>query len=242
MEKIRWEKMVEDTKKFFASPIELYQNFEKEGGYLEPIIYATVMTFITELILVLFLSIFHLKPLFLGISIITLIFFIPFFLISFFISTAILHFIWTILGSNESFETSLRCSASFSPLVPAIFLVSFIPFFGKWLGMLAYIFALCFYIILASVYVHGIEETKARKVFVTIAVIIASLNIIGIIRGEIKERKVKKESEEIMRKLEEKYQKQMEEYEKIMQEQQKMYEEYQKQIQQNQPQQDYSGM
>lgn len=108
--------------------------------------------------------------------------------------------------------------------------------------MLAYIFALCFYIILASVYVHGIEETKARKVFVTIAVIIASLNIIGIIRGEIKERKVKKESEEIMRKLEEKYQKQMEEYEKIMQEQQKMYEEYQKQIQQNQPQQDYSGM
>ncbi|MCX8082360.1 MAG: YIP1 family protein [bacterium] len=239
MEKIRWQKMLEDTKKFFTAPVELYQNFEKEGGYSEPIVYTTIIILISELIVILLFTILHLKHLkilLFSTNMAISFLLIPLFLIFFFISTVILHLIWIALGSRESFETSLRCTASFSPLIPAGILISIIPFFGKWIGTFAYLFALCFYIITASVYVHKIDEVKARKVFLIIFIVITFLKIANLIRAEINERKTK----EMIRKMEEDYQKKMEEYERqMMEQQQRMYEEYQRQMQQNQIPQNY---
>lgn len=239
MGKIRLQKMVEDTKKFFTSPVELYQNFEKEGGYLEPVVYTVLMSLIGEIILIFFLMLFHLKLSYFTFSILICIMFIPLILISFFISSLISHLIWTALGSKESFETSLRCNASFTALLPAGILVSIVPFFGKWIGGFAYLFALYFYIITASIYVHKIDEQKAKKVFLIIFVVLALLHFVNLTTAEIKTVRTKK----MMKKIEEDYQRQMEEYEKyerMMQEQQqKMYEEYQKQMQQNQIPQEY---
>ncbi|MCM8821054.1 MAG: YIP1 family protein, partial [Candidatus Omnitrophica bacterium] len=199
MNEIRWDKMVEDTKKFFTAPSELYQNFEKEGGYLEPIIYVILMTLIGEILIILFFSVFRLP--YLAISMVFCFLFIPITIVGFFISTFILHLIWTALGSEESFETSLRCNASFSALFPAGILVSLIPFFGKWIGMFAYLFALYFYIIIASIYVHRIDETRARKVFLTIFVVLAFLRMANIVRWEIREKNTKRKTEEMIKKM-----------------------------------------
>lgn len=235
MEQIRWGKMWEDTRRFFTAPVELYQNLEKEGGYLEPIVYTILMSFIAEIILVLSFMLFHFKLLFFTANILVCIFFVPFFLVPFFVSTIILHIIWTLLGSKESFETSLRCSASFAPLFPAGILISAIPFFGKWIGTFVYLFAFCFYIILASIHVHKVDETKAKNVFIIIFVVVAFLRMVNIIGWEVREKRMKRKTDDMIRQIEENYQKQMEEYEKRTREQQKMYEEYQKQSQQNYP-------
>ncbi|MGC8976593.1 MAG: hypothetical protein ACP5OB_03110 [Candidatus Ratteibacteria bacterium] len=59
MDKLSWKKMVEDAKKFFTSPKQLYQNFQKEGGLLEPIIYVILISLIGEVILISLYSLFH---------------------------------------------------------------------------------------------------------------------------------------------------------------------------------------
>ncbi|MCK9266851.1 YIP1 family protein [bacterium] len=225
MAKIRWAKMVDDTKTFFTDPVELYKNLEQEGGYLESLVYFIIMVFIVYLFFILSSTFFH-TPLF-AISIGIFILFIPLTLISFFVSTVILHIIWGALGSNENFDTSMRCNASFAPLLPACVLFSFIPFLGRWVGIVAYLFVLYFYVIFASVYVHKIEEEKAKKSFLTVFIILAVLRITGLAKSEIMVRRQKKQSQDMIRQMEENYQKQMEEYERQLKEQQRMYEKYQ---------------
>ncbi len=226
MEKIRWQKMIDDTKNFFTAPTELYSNFEKEGGYLELIFYFTLMTIIGELILILFFTILH--PKYLAINMILCILFIPISLVGFFISTIILHIIWTMLGSQESFETSLRCNASLSPLFPVGILASLIPFFGKWIGMFIYLFIVWFYLVLASNLVHKIETDIAKKVFLIIFIIIAFIRMTYIVKWEIKKRNQRKKIKEMV----EEYEKRMKKYEedmmKMYEQQKKIYEESQK--------------
>ncbi|MCX7917919.1 MAG: YIP1 family protein [bacterium] len=225
MEKIRWQKMAEDTKKFFTSPIEFYQNFEKEGTLLEPILYVILMTLFGELILIIFYGLFDLKVLHLNLLIYIL--FIPMIVLSFLISTLILHFIWVLLGSNENFITSLRCNASFSPIFPVSILISFIPFFGKWIGFFIWFFILWFYIVLASIYVHNIEEEKAKKVFLIIFLVISIFRFVNLVRWEIKEKIARRKAEEISKKIEENMKKWEEYQRQILEQQRKILEQQQ---------------
>jgi len=221
MEKIRWAKMAEDTKKFFVSPQSLYQNFEKEGGYLEPLVYIFI---IYVLVFILLLPYLFLKaPLAFSLPHLSFSFFVFIFIlpIEIFISTAIAHLIWRFLGSKESFKTSFKCMASFAPLTLIGIVAGYIPFLGRWLGGIVYIFIGFYYIVLASVYVHNIDREKATKVFLSIAIVLALINITTNIRFTISNRKMQKQQEEIERKydewnrkMEENYKKQMEEYQK----------------------------
>jgi len=225
MEKIRWEKMAEDTKKFFVAPQALYQNFEKEGGYLEPLIYIFIIYVLVFILLLLHLFLkvpiaFSLPHL--SFNLFVLIFILPIeIIIGSFISTAIAHLIWIFLDSKESFKTSFKCMASFAPLTLIGIVAGYIPFLGRWLGGIACIFIGFYYIVLASVYVHNIDRERATKVFLLIAIVLALINITTNIRFTISNRKMQKQQEEIERKydewnrkMEEDYKKQMEEYQK----------------------------
>ena len=218
MEKIRWDKFVENTKVFFTSPNAIYDNFEKTGGYLEPVVYIALMNVFGSMIFSLG-SLFSLSNLLLSVII------IPIGLISSFITAAILHFIWVFLGSKETYETSFRCIASIAPLIPISGIVYIIPFIGKWISVFIFPFIFYYFIILASVNVHNVDQEKAKKVFLVLTLIWVFFSFVGNVKWSIYQRKIRKMQKEAEQRMKE-YQKQMEEYEK------KMKEEYEKQLQQ----------
>jgi len=220
MEKIRWDKFVENTKIFFTRPNAIYDNFEKEGGYIEPIVYIVLMNVFGSIILFI-LSV--LTPITLIIAFLST----PLGLISFFVTAAIFHFIWAFLGSRETYETSFRCIASLAPIFPITSIIYSIPFIGKWIAILVIPFIYYYFIILASIKVHNVDEEKSRRVFLTLILIWVFFTFIGNIKLSIYQRKLKRMQKEAEKQMKE-YQKQMEEYEK------KMKEMYQQQLQQMQ--------
>jgi len=220
MEKIRWDKLVENTKIFFTSPNAIYDNFEKTGGYLEPVVYIVLMNVFGSIIISLLSFV---MPFSIGFSF----FFIPFGIISSFITAAILHFIWVFLGSKETYETSFRCIASIAPLIPISCIVYIIPFIGKWIAVLVFPFIFYYFIILASVNIHNLDQEKAQKVFLILILIWTFFSFVGNVKWAIHERKIKKMQKEAEQRMKE-YQKQMDEYEK------KIKEMDEKQLQQNQ--------
>ena len=222
MEKVRWDKLVENTRIFFTKPNAIYDNFEKEGGYIEPIVYIVLMNIFGSIILFI-LSL--LTPLSLIISFLAT----PLGIISTFVTAGILHFIWVFLGSKETYETSFRCIASFAPLMPISSIIYSIPFIGKWIAIFTVPFLYYHFIMLASVNVQNVDEEKAKKVFLTLVLIWIFFAFIGNIKISIYQRKVRKMQKEAEKKMEE-YQKQMQEYERKMKE---MYEKQLQQMQEN---------
>jgi hypothetical protein len=149
------------------NPILFYREMPKSGGYLEPVLFVTVMAVIVGLLMTVF-SIFGLGimgGMALGIN--TILFTTVMSIISSFIGAVILYFIWKLMGSNESYETSYRCIAYASVVYPLVALLGSIPYLSSVVSVLFGTYLM----IIASVEVHHIKQKTAYIVFCIIGII-----------------------------------------------------------------------
>jgi hypothetical protein len=149
------------------NPILFYREMPKSGGYLEPVLFVTVMAVIVGLLMTVF-SIFGLGimgGMALGIN--TILFTTVMSIISSFIGAVILYFIWKLMGSNESYETSYRCIAYASVVYPLVALLGSIPYLSSAVSVLFGTYLM----IIASVEVHHIKQKTAYIVFCIIGII-----------------------------------------------------------------------
>ena len=174
-----------------TKPAEFFQSMPKTGGFLEPLVFAIIMGFISGVIQAI-LSIIGLGP---GASYgegmhgFTMIIFMPIATaIGSFIGGAILFIIWKLMGSQEDYEAAYRCGAYLMALAPITAIIGAIPYAGGLISMGIYLF----YLVTASIYVHNIPSQKAWLVF---GIIVAVFALIGVY-GEHKARTVRPQMEQ----------------------------------------------
>jgi hypothetical protein len=97
-------------------------------------------------------------------------------LIAVVIAAGVSHLVWTFLGSQQPFETSLRCVAFMSALMPVLAAARAIPVAGPWLAMPVSLYGIYLFLP-ASIEVHGIEKKKAAAAALGVgtAVLLAAL-------------------------------------------------------------------
>lgn len=155
------------------NPILFYREMPKSGGYIEPVLFVTVMAVIVGLLMTLF-SIFGLGMMggmAFGFS--TILFTTLMSIISSFVGAAILFVIWKLMGSNQSYETAYRCIAFASVVYPLVAILGPIPYIGSAISVLFGSYLM----IIASVEVHGIKQKTAYIVFCILGIIAILTNI-----------------------------------------------------------------
>ncbi|MGE5238263.1 MAG: hypothetical protein ACM3ON_05620, partial [Chloroflexota bacterium] len=130
----------------------------------------------------------------------------------------ILYGIWKLLGSQQSFETSYRCSAYISALTPVTTILGIIPYAGVVISVVL----VTYFTVIASILVHDIPAGKAWLVFGIIGLLLIVLNV----SGQFAARKMAGEAEKLRKQTEE-MQKQAEEARKAAEEMQKKLEQMQ---------------
>jgi hypothetical protein len=154
-----------------TAPAAFFKGMPKTGGFVEPLIFVAIMGVITGIIQAL-LSLFSLSYRG-GMGLTAVIIFPIAAVIGSFIGAAIIFVIWKLMGSQENYETSYRCTAYLMALAPITAILSIIPYAGGIINMAIYIF----YIVAASTQVHNIPSQKAWMVFGIIGIIFALLGL-----------------------------------------------------------------
>ncbi len=141
-------------------PVFFFQTMPKSGGFRTPFVFLLVVGLFDMLLLSLFEGVLMgpqkalafaghalaLAPLALTLS--------------GFVLTTIFFVFWRLMGSSQTYETSYRTFAYSYAISPVTTVIGFVPYFAL-LGFVWW-FAL---LIIASVYVHGINRIKATIVF-----------------------------------------------------------------------------
>jgi hypothetical protein len=219
------------VRKVLTSPAVFFRAMPKTGGFLKPVVFLLLMGVVSGLIRGLFelLSSSLGLHLYAGITMErTSIYLLPVmyvagFAVSGFVLAIILFVIWKLMGSGESYETSYRCVAYLSALSPLITLLGIIPYLGGAIGLSI----ISFYLVTASVQVHGIPARRAWCGFG----ILAAIGIVLAMSNQITERRVTRNMEQ----ANESWQKTLEEMHKADQDMQKKMEEELKKHQQTLP-------
>jgi hypothetical protein len=77
---------------------------------------------------------------------------------------AIMHVIWSALGSKQEFEVSLRCVAFSAVLFPVQAVLSNVPVAGPFLGALVTLYS-AYYFLPSSIETHGLPPGRVKAVF-----------------------------------------------------------------------------
>jgi len=142
-------------------PASFYREMPKSGGFLEPVIFVIVMAVIVGLIMTLF-SLFGLGIMGgMAFGFNTILFTTIASVISSFIGAAILFVIWKLMGSDENYQVAYRCIAFAAVTYPAVALLAPIPFIGS----IASIIIGTYFMVIASIQVHGIKPRTAYLIF-----------------------------------------------------------------------------
>jgi hypothetical protein len=166
--------------KVVTSPTDFFRQMPKTGGFLEPLVFLVVMGAVSGVLGGLFMALsgvlgLHLYPGQMGIFAIVMmpIMYAVGSAIFGFVTAAVLFVIWKLMGSNESYETAYRCIAYLSALSPITTVLGVIPYLGGAVGLLI----ATYYLVTASVQVHGIPAQKAWLVFGILAAIFIVLSV-----------------------------------------------------------------
>jgi hypothetical protein len=149
----------------------------KTGGFLEPLVFAVIMGFITGIIQAIlgFIGLGHAGGyggyMMGGYGVIIV---MPIAVaVASFVGAAILFVIWRVMGSAEEYETAYRCVAYLMALAPITAIIDVVPYAGGLVRMAIFVF----YLVAASIHVHNIPSQKAWLVFGIIGVIFALLGV-----------------------------------------------------------------
>jgi len=236
-----------------TQPAAFFREMPKTGGFVEPLVFMVVLGVVSGLIQAV-LSMLHLSVAGGAMTGIAAIVIMPIAIAIFgFVGAGIAFVVWKLMGSQENYETAYRCCAYTSAISPITTVIGIIPYLGSVIGILIG----TYYIVMASVEVHGIPAKKAWTVFGIIAVVLSLMSLSGQYAArkfaneaarfqqemEQTSKEIQKSTEESRKAAEERgkaAQKQSEEMQKQMQEQteemKKATEEMQKQIEEMQKQ------
>jgi hypothetical protein len=208
--KIDFAKIPQTAMKVLTSPPEFFREMPKTGGFVEPLAFMIAMGVVAGLLLSI-LSVLRLQVgagMAMGLGSVII---LPIMIGIFgFVGGAVLFLIWKLMGSQESYETAYRCGAYVGALTPISVLLNLIPYVGS----VASVLLMTFFLVTASVAVHNIPSKKAWMVFG----IIGGLLVFFSISAQFAARRFARQAVE--------YQKQAEDAVKLMQ---KQTEELQKQ-------------
>jgi hypothetical protein len=155
-----------------TAPAAFFREMPKAGGFVEPLVFALVLGCIAGVIKAVLTMAVYFSTI--GMMALTSIVLMPIFIvIGSFIGAAILFVIWKLMGSQESFETAFRCVAYMSAISPITALLGIIPYIGSVLGMVLSLY----YVVMASVEVHGIPAKKAWIVFGAIIALLCLISM-----------------------------------------------------------------
>jgi len=90
-----------------------------------------------------------------------------------FLAAAALFVIWRLMGSKEDYEAAYRCTAYLSAVMPISTLVGFAPYVGGALGLAL----ILYYLVTASVSLHGIPPVRAWICFGVIAALLMIISV-----------------------------------------------------------------
>lgn len=141
-------------------PVFFFQTMPKAGGFRTPFVFLLVIGLFDMLLSSLFqgLLIGPQKALSFAVYALAL---APLALtVSAFFLTAILFVFWRLMGSSQTYETSYRAFAYSCAISPVTTVISFIPY----LALLSFVWWFTL-LVIASVYVHGVNRIKATIVF-----------------------------------------------------------------------------
>lgn len=165
-----FESIIEDAKQIVTDPATFYRNMSKTGGFGEPLIFAIVMAVITGVIVALYsmLSLTSFNAVAGGAAGFMAIFVMPIAaILGCFIGGGIMYVIWKLMGSSENYEVAVRCVAYTFVIMPAIALVSFVPYLA---GIAKTLWSM-FLLFTASIEVHKLKQETAKIVFGVLAAI-----------------------------------------------------------------------
>lgn len=158
-----------------TQPAAFFREMPKTGGFVEPLIFMVIMGTVSGVIQALF-SILNLTMMGGAGNAIRMLVTMPVaVLIGGFVGAAIAFVIWKLMGSKEDYETAYRCCAYASAISPITAVLGIIPYLGSIIGILIGIY----YIVIASVEVHGIPAKKAWTVFGILAAVLALISLSG---------------------------------------------------------------
>lgn len=204
---INFAAMPQTAVKVVTAPAEFFKTMPKAGGFIEPLIFAVIMAVIAGIIEVI-INILGLSYVRVGFAeSLGRIIIVPIAVAIFsFIGAAIIYVLWKLMGSQENYEVSYRCTAYLMALAPIMAIINIIPYAGIIINMAIYVY----FLVIASKQVHKIPEQKARMVFGIIGAIFALI----LITGQYKTRSMAPTAEQYRRTAEEinrQYLKQIEE-------------------------------
>lgn len=165
-------KIFRDAIKVISNPVCFYRGMPKKGGFVEPVLFMSVMTiigYVFEFAMSVFglgalLGVFDLEPdelVYLFLFLILALVGLTLVIFSFY---GILFVIWKLMGSKESYETAFRCGAYSTAIVPVLTLMEIIPLLYAFGAFFWY-----FYLVLiASEEVHKVNSEVALFGFLII--------------------------------------------------------------------------
>ncbi|MGI9257794.1 MAG: YIP1 family protein [Gammaproteobacteria bacterium] len=187
--------LIEDAKRVITDPSGFYRNMPTTGGLQRPLIFIIVMAVALALVSTV-LSLFGWGPLgavavglgsIIGLPIAAI--------FGSFIGAAILYVIWTLMGSEQGYQTAYRCVAYTGAIFPITGLLGVIPYLGSAIGIAWGMYLL----VIASIEVHGRTAKLSYRVFG----ILGALMILGNITSEYQSRRVAEQFEGLGTSIEE---------------------------------------
>jgi hypothetical protein len=142
-----------------ARPAEFFRRMPKAGGFLDPLLFLLMIGVLTGLVNLALSPLLLDQPFVVALGSVAV---IPVMLaVLGFLVAGVLHMIWRLMGSQESFETSYRCMAYAAAILPITVVLGGIPYLGTFIVVMWWMLLL----VLASVRVHGLRQPVAAAVF-----------------------------------------------------------------------------
>lgn len=161
------------ARQVLTNPTHFYRHMPIAGGYSEPVIFVAVMTLAMAIIGAI-LTLFGAGQIGAVQINVTSIILMPIMaVLGSFIGAAILFFIWKLMGSDRSYETSYRCLAYATAIYPVVAVIGIIPYLASIIGVAWFAYLM----IEASVLVHNRERKTATLTFAIIGLLLILSNV-----------------------------------------------------------------
>lgn len=167
--------------KVLTSPADFFRGMPRNGGFLHPLVFMVVLSVISGVLCGLLHALTNILGLrlyagiamgFLSIVMLPVLAAIGSTVFGF-MAAGVLFVIWKGMGSNEDYEGAYRCTAYLAAVSPVTTVLTIIPYIGGAIGLLI----LLYYLVTATVAVHGIPSRKAWVGFGIITVLLMILSV-----------------------------------------------------------------
>ncbi len=194
-----------------TSPAAFFREMPKTGGFVEPVAFLLVLSAATAVVNAV-LGLLGLIPfLSAGMAIAGIVLLPAVMLVAGFIWAGIVFAVWKAIGSAEPFETSYRCVAYLTALMPVTAIINLVPY----AGFVIVIAGMTWYYVIASVETHKVPAQKAWIAFGIIGAVMLLMGITADIASRSARHSLEGKSQEMQQDMDQ-MRKQLDEMQKRM--------------------------